>query len=434
MTSVASAEPPERIEIHKATQEDLTAINGIGPTTADRVLGYVKAQGPLKRMGELLNAKRVGEATLKLLICYFYVEAEGQLPCEIATIHHGTGRVNINTATIEELMSLPGIGEVRAKRILENRKDSGFFRSVDDLQRIAGIGVGTVKNLVDLVEIRLDINKARGSEFEALGFPNGDKIVKFRDENGSFGSVEDLKKVPGIDAGLVDKVMENTKACKSAASDPTPTGTPPGTAGIEWVFSKPAKAFFAKTETTVAQYRACIKAGACKRTHHKWESNNERCNIHAGYSSERDDHPMNCVSWYGAKAFCRWAGGRLPTKEEWSREASNEGSRTYPWGDGEVTCDLAVWGDGPRTNGCGKDQSWPVCSKTAGNSFSGLCDMSGNVCEWTWSMAGSKKVVRGGAWRFDEPDTFRASYNALAYDPDVKALLLGFRCAKSPAN
>ena len=208
MTSVASAEPPERIEFGAATQADLVKVKGIGKKTAEKILAYRDAHAPIKRMGQLLEVKGIGKTTLQRLTCFFFVEAEGKLPCEIATIRHGVGPVNINTATGKELETLPNIGKKRAEKIIKDRTENGLFHSVDDLQRIKGIGRGMVGKLKDLVVVRLDINSARSAEFEAMGFANGDDIVKFRGENGSFGSVEDLKKVPGIDAGLVDRLMD----------------------------------------------------------------------------------------------------------------------------------------------------------------------------------------------------------------------------------
>ena len=94
----------------------------------------------------------------------------------------------------------------------------------------------------------------------------------------------------------------------------------------------------------------------------------------------------------------------MPTEEEWAAEASNGQTRDYPWGNQEVSCDYAIWGEGNRKDGCGKEMTWPVCSKPKGNSVSGLCDMSGNVWEWTSSLYESgeaARVLRGGSWGFN---------------------------------
>ncbi len=56
-------------------------------------------------------------------------------------------RINLNSAAFEELVALPGIGEARARAILEWRKANGNFSSVDDLMRVPGIGEKTVERL-----------------------------------------------------------------------------------------------------------------------------------------------------------------------------------------------------------------------------------------------------------------------------------------------
>jgi competence protein ComEA len=58
-----------------------------------------------------------------------------------------TGVVNINTATLEELQLLPGIGEARAEAVIALRKRSGGFKSVDDLEQVKGIGASAMKRL-----------------------------------------------------------------------------------------------------------------------------------------------------------------------------------------------------------------------------------------------------------------------------------------------
>ena len=231
--------------------------------------------------------------------------------------------------------------------------------------------------------------------------------IQVNSEDGSFegdGSVEEGKNT------VVKAVLESG-----------------GASGIKWIYSKPAKLEFTKSEVTLGQFKKCMAAGNCKNKNRKTKSENKYCNW--GYS-DRDDHPMNCVDWYGAKDFCDWAGGRLPTEEEWFAEASNNKSREYPWGNQTVTCDYAIWGDGSNTDGCGKNSTWPVCSKPAGNSVSGLCDMSGNVWEWTSSSEGSARVLRGGSWNLNNPDYLRAA-SRNGDDPSYRNSYYGFRCVRS---
>jgi competence protein ComEA len=55
--------------------------------------------------------------------------------------------INVNTATIDELTALPGIGEKRAQAILEARKQKGGFKSVDELTEVKGIGPANLEKL-----------------------------------------------------------------------------------------------------------------------------------------------------------------------------------------------------------------------------------------------------------------------------------------------
>lgn len=55
-------------------------------------------------------------------------------------------KININTASVSELMTLDGIGEVRAKAIVEYRTENGNFRSIDELALVSGIGEKTLEN------------------------------------------------------------------------------------------------------------------------------------------------------------------------------------------------------------------------------------------------------------------------------------------------
>lgn len=164
----------------------------------------------------------------------------------------------------------------------------------------------------------------------------------------------------------------------------------------------------ARTEVTNGQYRACVAAKAC--------SPQKTACLTSQFSA--DDQPAVCVSWTQARDFSLWVGGRLPSEAEWEYAARSAGKdRKYPWGDSAATCDKAVISEGGF--GCGRGATWPVCSKPAGNTEQGLCDMAGNAWEWVqdWYQhsydgapvdgsareipPSSDRVVRGGCWRFD---------------------------------
>jgi formylglycine-generating enzyme required for sulfatase activity len=113
-----------------------------------------------------------------------------------------------------------------------------------------------------------------------------------------------------------------------------------------------------KYEVTVAQYRACVEAGACTAPstgqYYNWGR------------SERENHPINGVDWDQAQAYCGWAGKRLPSEAEWEKAARGTDGRTYPWGNATPTCGYAVMSQGG--DGCGQDSTWPVGSKPSGAS------------------------------------------------------------------
>ncbi len=194
-----------------------------------------------------------------------------------------------------------------------------------------------------------------------------------------------------------------------------------------------------KTQVTVDQYRACVDAGACTAP-----STSEWCNWG---QSDRGKHPINCVDWNQAQAFATWAGGRLPSEAEWEYAArSGGGDCKYPWGDEDATCERAVMNDGSGY-GCGRDSTWPVCSKLKGNTTHGLCDMAGNVWEWVqdwyhysyngaptdglaWeSPTGSDRVFRGGSWNHGA-SLVRAAFRD-GNSPGIRNDDLGFRVARS---
>lgn len=63
------------------------------------------------------------------------------------------GRIDINTASLEQLDTLPGIGEVKAKAIVYYRELNGPFETIDELMNVEGIGPATYEKLCDLITV-----------------------------------------------------------------------------------------------------------------------------------------------------------------------------------------------------------------------------------------------------------------------------------------
>ena len=151
----------------------------------------------------------------------------------------------------------------------------------------------------------------------------------------------------------------------------------------------------------------------------------------------RDAHPVTYVSWADAAAFCRWAGGRLPSEAEWERAARADDGRTWPWGDVPPSAERAVFAAADTA---------PVGSCPGGASPFAVLDLAGNVWEWTASVlrpypyaaddgreeAGSDgpRVVRGGSFIHGAGE-IRCSWRH-GMLPGVVDHYVGFRLAADP--
>lgn len=79
------------------------------------------------------------------------IETEVRVPQE--EILPDLSPLNLNTATVEELVQLPGIGEELARRIVEYRMTTGRFQNIEDIMKVSGIGQGKFDALKDRITV-----------------------------------------------------------------------------------------------------------------------------------------------------------------------------------------------------------------------------------------------------------------------------------------
>lgn len=186
-----------------------------------------------------------------------------------------------------------------------------------------------------------------------------------------------------------------------------------------------------RTEVTVAAYGRCVSSGACSAP-----EVDQACNWRV---RRRNDHPVNCVDWMQASAYCAWTGGRLPTEAEWEFAARGTDDRVFPWGQEPPSAQLCWSGRNYRSGTCA------VGTFPGGASPFGVLDMAGNVWEWTsdWygmhtaaaatnptgARAGRSHVARGGAWYGHDAARVRATYRNW-FSPGDHFDYVGFRCAR----
>lgn len=170
----------------------------------------------------------------------------------------------------------------------------------------------------------------------------------------------------------------------------------------------------------------------------EWEQNASIC--HGHYLQDwrgrqpptgKSQHPVVYVTWHAARAFCEWAGKRLPTEAEWEYSARAGTTTAYWWG---------VTFNGTRANN--RLSTQPIGNPQHRNPW-GLSDMLGNVFEWTSSANmpypyrvaegredpnyDGERSIRGGSW-FLVPQYLRSAYRGYC-SPGACSDLLGFRCA-----
>ncbi len=196
-----------------------------------------------------------------------------------------------------------------------------------------------------------------------------------------------------------------------------------GAAGPAWVSWPNGILAITATEVTVAQYTACIEAGACDPAHHT------DCNF---ADRARSDHPMNCVDHFGAEQYCEYAGGRLCTEVEWLEACRGTEDRAFPYGDVFDPQACNAQSSSGAIAGTRLSSSQVASHGSCEGGFPGLYDMAGNVYEWLADCNGTYCKFRGGAYQTNEPvERFTGCGGACAGNQKpLQSGTVGIRCCR----
>ena len=190
-TGSAPAQSQHRINVNTADAETLATLPGVGPTIAQHIIDG----RPYHKLADLEKVKGLSQAKVEALkgkVSFAEPKpkhekttetttTEKESPTSTSTPNHtpltpptgnasttsassssGHGnsnklapgeKININTASVEELERLPGIGKTKAQAIFDYRNENGSFKTPEDIEKVKGIKAGTFEKLKDYIKL-----------------------------------------------------------------------------------------------------------------------------------------------------------------------------------------------------------------------------------------------------------------------------------------
>lgn len=195
--------PSFPLELNSATVQDLVYINGIGETIAQRIVDYGRTNG-FYEVEDLLNVSGIGESLFNKMSPYVYADSIGLPPKDEYTETEYTPSfpLELNSATVRDLVCIKGIGEAIAQRIVDYGRTNGFYE-IEDLLNVSGIGESLFNKIVPYVYTDSSSLLPKDEYTET-----SQTEAQIYSVNINTATKEDFMQLPGIDETIAENLIQ----------------------------------------------------------------------------------------------------------------------------------------------------------------------------------------------------------------------------------